>query len=186
MKKSKLLLPLLVMSMALTFVGCGNKSNDTTSTTNGDYNSQSSVEDNTVEPEPKVTQEKSGKIGDLTVSIDSAETVKSRDGKKSLLVTYSVKNGSDVGVVVDKALSAEAYQHDTACPQASLADDRQDIENLLTMIPAGATKKVYEAYVLQDDSDVTIRVCREGLTADQEQNDTTMITRTFKVPAEEK
>lgn len=183
MKKSKILL----MIMALTFVpvaisGCGaNQSTEMPTTISGDYNSQSQSEDNTEEPEPKVTQEKSGKIEDFEVSIDNAEVTKSSKGKKALLVTYSVKNNSNVAVVFNEKLSAEAYQHDTACPQASMENQEHDIENMLTELKPGETKNIYEAYVLQDDSDVTVRVSKAGQTLEQEQNDTTMITRTFKV-----
>lgn len=180
MKKSIVLL--LTMAMASTFAGCGAKQQSgTPATLNGDYNSQSHSEDNTVEPEPKITQEKSGTIGDFEVSIENAEVTKSSKGKKAMLVTYSFKNGSSKNVKFAEVLSAEAYQNDTACPQASMENQEHDIENMLTELKPGETKNIYEAYVLQDDSDVTVRVCRIGQTAEQEQNDTSMITRTFNV-----
>ncbi len=179
-KKNIILLLLIMMTIILT--GCGSSQSGTTpATVTGDYNSQSQSEDNTVEPEPKVTQEKSGTIGDFTVSIDKATVTTSRDGKKSILVTYSFKNGSSKSTNFADVLSAEAYQNDTACPQASMENQEHDIENMLTELKPGETKNIYEAYVLQDDSDVTIRVCKAGLTADQEQNTNNMITRTFKV-----
>lgn len=180
MKKSMVLL--LSVMMASTFAGCGsNSSTNTTTTTTANEQSQSSSEDNTVEPEPKTTQETSGTIGDFTVSIENAEVTTSKKGKKALLVTYSFKNGSDNTVMFAKVLSAEAYQNNTACLQAGMENQDYDIETMLTELKPGETKNVYEAYLLQDDSDVTVRVCQAGQTADQEQNDTNMITRTFHV-----
>lgn len=182
MKKGIVLLLSLVM--ASTFAGCGsNNSNGSTSTTTTTANehSQSSSEDNTVEPEPKTTQEKSGTIGNFAVSIENGEITTSKNGKKALLVTYSFKNGSDKTVKFADVLSAEAYQNNTACLQAGMENQEHDIETMLTELKPGETKNVYEAYLLQDDSDVTVRVCKAGQTADQEQNDTNMITRTFKV-----
>ena len=168
--------------LTIVLPGCGsNQSNTTPATVTGDYNSQSQSEDNTVEPEPKVTQENSGTIGEFAVSIDDAKVTTSRNGKKSILVTYSFKNGSSKNTNFADVLSAEAYQHDTACPQASMENQEHDIENMLTELKPGETRKIYEAYILQDDSDITVRVCKAGLTADQEQNTNDMITRTFKV-----
>lgn len=182
MKKSKILLAIVAMTMASTFAGCGsNQKNDTPATLSGDYNSQSQAEDNTVEPEPKTTQEKSGVIDDFAISIENAEVTKSSNGKKAMLVTYSVTNNSQTTIVFNEKLSAEAYQNDTACLQASMENQNHDVENMLSVLKPGETKKIYEAYLLQDDSDVTVRVCKEGQTAEQENNDTTMITRTFKV-----
>lgn len=184
MKKGVVLL--LSMIMASTFAGCGSNNStgstgSTGATTVANEHSQSSSEDNTVEPEPKTTQEKSGTIGDFTVSIENGEITTSKNGKKALLVAYSFKNGSDKTVKFADVLSAEAYQNNTACLQAGMENQDYDIETMLTELKPGETKNVYEAYLLQDDSEVTIRVCKAGQTADQEQNDTNMITRTFNV-----
>ena len=174
---------LLSVMMASAFSGCGssNSSTSTNVTSTANEHSQSALEDNTVEPEPEKTQEKSGTIGDVKISIEDAEVTKSRDGKKAILVAYNVTNNSDNTMIFTDKLSAEAYQNNTACQQASMENQDRDIENMLTVIESGKTKKIYEAYLLQDDSDVTVRVCKIGQTAQQEQNDTTMITRTFKV-----
>lgn len=177
MKKTALIL--MLAAMAATFTGCG--ANQSNVSINGDHQSQSQSEDHTGEPEPSKTQENRGKIGDFTVSIDKAEIKDSSKGKKSMLVTYTFTNGSKKTVMFDQVLSAEAYQNDTACPQASMKDQTYDIENILTEVKPGETSTVYEAYVLQDDSDLTVRVSKAGQTEQQEQNDTTMITRTFKV-----
>lgn len=180
MKKGVIIL--MSMLVAFNFAGCNStQSDETPATVTGDYNSQSYSEDNTVEPEPETNQGPSGTIDNFTVSIDNAQVTTSRSGKKSLLVTYSFKNGSNKTVKFADVLSAEAYQNDTACPQASMEDQNYDIENMLTELKPGETKRIYEAYVLQDDSDVTIQVCKEGLTAEEEQNYSKMITRTFKV-----
>ena len=62
-----------------------------------------------------------------------------------------------------------------------MEDQTYDIETMLAEVKPGETATVYEAYVLQDDSDLTVRVSKDGQTEEEEQNDTTMITRTFKV-----
>ena len=178
MKKGMVLL--LSVLMASTFTGCGSN-NSTNSTTTVNEHSQSSSEDNTVEPEPKATQEESGTIGGFKVSIENAEVTTSKKGKKALLVTYAFNNGSDKTVRFADVLSAEAYQNNTACLQAGMENQDYDIETMLTELKPGETKNVYEAYLLQDDSDVTVRVCKAGQTAEQEQNDTNMITRIFNV-----
>ncbi len=177
MKKTALML--MLVAMATTFAACG--SNQSNVSINSDNQSQSQSEDNTHEPEPKATQEKEGTIGDFKVSIDAAEVIQSKNNKKSVMVSYSFTNNSSKKVKFANVLSAEAYQNDTACSQADIADGPTDIENMITEVKPGETKKVYEAYVLQDDSDVTVRVSKAGQTEQEEQNDTTMITRTFKV-----
>lgn len=177
MKKTALML--MLVAMAATFTACG--SNQSNVSISGDHQSTSQSEDNTNEPEPSTTQENNGKIGDFTVSIDKAEITTSRNNQKSMLVTYTFKNGSNKTVTFDDVLSAEAYQNDTACRQAAMEDQTYDIETMLAEVKPGETATVYEAYVLQDDSDLTVRVSKDGQTEEEEQNDTTMITRTFKV-----
>lgn len=166
---------MMSMAMTLLFSGCGCSQNSTP-TTIGNNDSQGHYEDNTVEPEPKTTQENEGTIGDLKVEIAKSEVTESSDGKMVLLVTYRVTNNGKEAVVFDKKLSAEAYQNNTALRQASM-----DNQNMLYVVEAGETKEFFEAYILQDKSDVTVRVCKADQTAEQEQNDTSMITRTFKV-----
>ena len=177
MKKTTLIL--MLAAMATAFTACG--SNQSNVSINSDNQSQSQSEDHNFEPEPNKTQENKGTIGDFTVAIDKAEIIKSKNSKKSILVTYSFTNDSSNAVRFADVLSAEAYQNDTACPQADMADGPADIENMLEEVKPGEMKTIYEAYVLQDDSDVAIRVCKVGQTVQEEQNDTTMITRTFKV-----
>lgn len=174
MKKTALIL--MLAAMAATFTGCG-----ANVSINGDHQSQSQSEDNTNEPEPSKTQEFKGQIGDFKVTIGSLKLTTSSKDKKAAQVAYVFTNGSDKTVTFDQVLSAEAYQNDTALPQASMKDQAYDIENLLVEVKPGETQVVYESYVLQDDSDVTVRVCKAGQTSQEEQNDTTMITRTFKV-----
>lgn len=168
----------MAISMALCFGACGEKNANVSM---GDYMSQGSHEDNTVEPEPSSVQNESGKIGDYTVSIVKSEIATSKTGKKSMLVTYSFTNGSDKTVKFADVLSAEAYQNNTACAQAGMVDQDYDIETMLAEVKPGETKEVYEAYILQGDSDVTIRVSKEGQTAEEEQKDKNMIKRVFKV-----
>ncbi len=170
---------IMTMAITLLFSGCGCSQNSTTTIGNND--SQGRYEDNTVEPEPTTTQQNEGKIGDFAIAITNSEVTKSSNDKNALLVTYRFTNGSNKTVKFADVLSAEAYQNDTACRQASMENQDHDIENMLTKVEAGKTVDVYEAYILQDDSDVTVRVCKAGQTAEQEQNDTSMITRTFKV-----
>ena len=56
-----------------------------------------------------------------------------------------------------------------------------DIETMLAEVNPGETKEVYEAYLLKNESDVTIKVTKAGQTTKEEQTDTSMITRVFKV-----
>ncbi len=171
---------MMSMAMTLLFSGCGCSQNSTP-TTIGNNDSQGHYEDNTVEPEPKTTQENEGTIGDLKVEIAKSEVTESSDGKMVLLVTYRVTNNGKEAVVFDKKLSAEAYQNNTALRQASMDNQEHDKENMLRVVKPGETLEFHEAYILQDKSDVTVRVCKADQTAEQEQNDTSMITRTFKV-----
>lgn len=168
----------MVISMALCLGACGEKKSNVSM---GDYMSQSSHEDNTVEPEPSSVQHESGKIGDYSVSIVKSEITTSKTGKKSMLVTYSFTNDSNKTVKFADVLSAEAYQNNTACAQAGMVDQDYDIETMLAEVKPGETKNVYEAYILYDNSDVTIRVSKEGQTLEEEQKDTSMIKRVFKV-----
>lgn len=175
----KIIVLLMAIATAVSFTACGESKTDVS--ISGDYQSQGANEDNTADPNPSSTQGESGKIGDYAVSIVKSELTTSKKGKKSMLVTYLFTNESDKPVKFADVLSAEAYQNNTACVQAGLDDQKYDIENMLEEVKPGETKNVYEAYILQDDSDVTIRVCREGQTQAEEQKDTNMITRVFKV-----
>ncbi len=175
----KLLVLLMILSMSLFFVACGEeKSNASIS---GDYQSDSRYEDNTQEPKPETTQEGNGTIGDYDVSILGSQFTTSKQGKKAILVAYSFTNNSDKVAKFADVLSAEAYQDNAACAQAGMVNQDYDIETMLAEVNPGETKEVYEAYLLKNNSDVTVRVSKAGQTTQEEQKDTSMVTRVFKV-----
>lgn len=175
----KLLVLLMALSMSVFFVACGGEKNDVS--ISGDYQSESRQEDNTQEPKPQTTQDENGTIGDYDVSIINSEMTTSKQGKKAILVTYSFTNNSDKVAKFAEVLSAEAYQNNEACAQAGMTNQDYDIETMLAEVNPGETKEVYEAYLLKNESDVTIKVTKAGQTTKEEQTDTSMITRVFKV-----
>lgn len=104
---------------------------------------------------PKIEGE--GKLGDYYVKIVSAKKSTDYEGKDVLVVTYEWTNNGKEATSFMVAFIAKAYQNGVECSSAFLVDD-VDAEKSMNNIKPGTTYTVQEAYLLQDESEVTIEV----------------------------
>jgi len=111
---------------------------------------------------PKATEaskemDTEGDIGDYHLKIVSAKKGKDYSKKDVLIVTYEWTNNSDDSQMFSTAFSAKAFQNGVECNDLTVVEG-VDKKKLLSEIKPGATLEVQEAYVLNDDSDVSIEV----------------------------
>lgn len=101
--------------------------------------------------EPNVVDSKYG------VTIDSSQVGTDYDGKPAIVVTYTFTNNSDKATSFMVAVSAKAFQNGVELGDA-LVVDGVDSQPLMSDIKPGATITVQDAYLLADQSEVTVEV----------------------------
>lgn len=96
---------------------------------------------------------------DYAVTIDGSSQAKDYEGKPALVVDYTFTNNSDKATSFIVAIGAKAFQQGVELEMAMLTDaGAYDAALGLKEIKPGATTKVQTAYVLADESEVTIEV----------------------------
>lgn len=113
--------------------------------------------------EDNTTLEGEGSISDYHVQIVSAAKSTDYQDRYVIVVTYKWTNNSDKSTSFSAALTAKAFQ------------DGMDTNQPNAEIKPGAELELQKAYILNDDSDVTVEV--EALFS----FDDTVITKTFSV-----
>lgn len=111
---------------------------------------------------------------DYAVSIDRCEIGTDYAGKKAAIVTYTWTNDSDKATSFMVAINAKAFQNGVQLDSA--IGSNIDSQDRLNDIKPGVSQTVQEAYVLDDDSDVTIE-CSELISF----SDELLAEATFKV-----
>lgn len=149
----------LVSLMVLSFAACD------LDTATSSYSPSSVV---SAEPAEKassaVKTQGEGDVGKYHIKIVSSKKGKDYAGKDALIVTYEWKNNGDKETMFSTAFSAKAYQNGVEC-ELAIGVDGVDSEKSLTNIKPGASLQLQEAYVLNDQSDVSVEVS-EWLTFD--------------------
>lgn len=122
------------------------------------------------------TDEGAGVIdGKYYVEVLSARKSKDYSGKDVVIINYRYTNNSDETKSFMLAFNAQAFQNGVELENAIVtADKSYSSENILKDVKPGGTIEVQEAYVLQDNSPVTVEVG-----ALFSFNDDTIISKTF-------
>lgn len=119
-----------------------------------DKASQSAKDEESAEPTQEAVAD-----GDYTVTIDGSKQTKDYEGEKALVVDYTFTNNSDKAQSFLVVISAKAFQNGVELESAMILDDDvYDIDNSMKDVKPGAKLKVQSAYLLEDDSDVTLEV----------------------------
>ncbi len=166
---------LSVLSLVITLV-MQQAASDAIDDVFGDATSQSSDSDSS--DTSNNTLEGEGAVGDVYVSIISAEQGDTDyNGDDTVIVTYEWTNNSDESTSFMGSVEATAFQNGQELDEAFYTDDPDgyDSDSQYSDVQSGATGTVTIAYVLSDDSSVTIEVS-EWLSWD---DDTTVVTKTF-------
>lgn len=111
------------------------------------------------------------------VTIDGSHTTTDYEGKPTLVVNYTFTNNSTDAASFMFAISDKAFQNGVQLETAIVTgDDSYDSANSLNEVKPGASIAVQSAYVLDDQSDVTIE-CTELISFD----DTVLASQVIKV-----
>ena len=108
------------------------------------------------------------------VSIDDCVVTADYGGDAAIVVTYSFTNNSDKATAFFTAVSAKAFQNGVQLDTGIVQD--VDAQSSLNEIKPGATATVQEAYLLDDQSEVSVE-CTELISFD----DTIIAEKTFSV-----
>lgn len=108
------------------------------------------------------------------VSIDDCQVTTDYEGKPAIIVTYTWTNDSDKATSFMVAVSAKAFQNGVQLDTGIVSDI--DAQSSMSEIKPGATATVQQAYVLDDQSDVTVE-CTELISFDN----TVIAEKTFSV-----
>lgn len=129
----------------------------------------------TADAPQQATQQESGEeASKYAVSIDDCTVTADYSGASAIVVTYTFTNNSDKAVPFMTAISAKAFQNGVQLDTAIVEDI--DAQSTMNEIKSGATTTVQQAYVLDDQSDVSVE-CTELISFD----DTVLAEKTFAV-----
>lgn len=129
----------------------------------------------TADAPQQATQQESGQeASKYAVSIDDCTVTADYSGASAIVVTYTFTNNSDKAVPFMTAISAKAFQNGVQLDTAIVEDI--DAQSTMNEIKSGATTTVQQAYVLDDQSDVSVE-CTELISFD----DTVLAEKTFAV-----
>ncbi len=108
------------------------------------------------------------------VNIDDCQVTTDYAGKPAIVVTYTWTNNSDKATSFMVAVSAKVFQGGVQLDTGIVSDI--DSQSSMSEIKPGATATVQQAYVLDDQTDVTVE-CTELISLD----DTVIAEKTFSV-----
>lgn len=144
---------LACLLICLVCMACGNK--DTAS-------SAPTADSSAAGTEPALNSEPArqigeGDIGPYHIRIRAAQKAKDRSKQDVLIVTYEWTNHSESETAFLLAFDVKAYQNGTACSEAAPIDGL-DIQKLTANVTPGDSLILQNAYLLHDDSTVTVEV----------------------------
>lgn len=129
-------------------------------------------------PEPAQSepaqQQESKAEAKYAVSIDDCKVTTDYSGKPAIVVTYSFTNNADKATAFMTAISAKCFQNGVELDFGVVED--ADAQSGMNEIKPGATTTVQEAYLLDDESDVTVE-CTELISL----SDDILAEKTFSV-----
>ena len=99
------------------------------------------------------------------VTIDDCTTTTDYSGKSAIVVTYTFENASDEAQSFMVAISAKCFQNGVQLAPAIVEDI--DAQSTMNDVKPGASTTVQQAYLLDDQSDVTVE-CSELISFDNE------------------
>lgn len=95
----------------------------------------------------------------FAVTIDGSSKIKDYEGKPALVVDFTFTNNDDEAASFMVSVSDKAFQNGVELDRAIAMDtDAYDAGPSMKEIKPGATVQVQSAYLLVDDSDVTVEV----------------------------
>lgn len=114
---------------------------------------QQAAGDEAQEPQQASQAEAAAKYA---VSIDGCEVGADYEGKPAAIVTFTFTNNSDEDANFMMAVADKAFQNGVQLERAIITDI--DNESSMKDIKPGSSVSVQEAYVLDDESDMTVEV----------------------------
>lgn len=112
---------------------------------------------------------------DYEVTIDGAEVMEDYEGNPAVVVTYSWVNNSEEATSAAVALNAKVFQNGVQLEPAVVSEDIEG-DGYMAEVKPGAGTSYGLAYVLDDQSDITVEVS-ELISFD----DTVLAEATFSV-----
>ena len=94
---------------------------------------------------------------DYVVTIDGATTAKDYEGKPAMIVDFTFTNNSDDAQMFMVAVSPKAFQNGVEL-ELAVVTDGYDSAGSTKEIKPGATTQVQMAYLLADESEVSVEV----------------------------
>ena len=118
------------------------------------------AEEEAVEEEPveEAVEEKAAPKSHYEVTIDGYELAEDYEGKPSIIITYSWVNNSDKTISALVALSDKVFQNGVQLESTVVLDPEVDTNAAMSDVKPGYGNTYQFAYVLSDDSDVTVEV----------------------------
>lgn len=125
-------------------------------------------------PQQAAQQEPEKKEAKYAVSIDDCVVTQDYAGKSAIVVTYTFTNNADKAMPFFTAVSAKAFQNGVQLDTAVVSDI--DAQSTMNEIKPGATTTVQQAYLLDDQTDVSVE-CTELISL----SDEILAEKTFSV-----
>lgn len=167
-KKVLALVASAALASCVALTGCSGGSSPASSTSSGAAASSAAP----AEPASSSAQEQAA--AKYAVTIDDCQVTTDYSGAPAILVTYTWTNNSEKATSFMVAVSAKAFQNGVQLDRGVVSG--ADTSSSMNEIKPGATTTVQEAYVLDDQTDVTVE-CTELISLD----DTVIAEKTFSV-----
>lgn len=138
----------------------------------GDAAKEEQKPESTPAAQPEAAPQQAAKYG---VTIDEGTVGADYSDASAIVVTFTFTNNSDKATSFMAAISAKAFQNGVELDSAIMTEGI-DAQSTINEIKPGATTTVQRAYLLDDQSDVTVE-CSELISFD----DTLLAEKTFSV-----
>lgn len=121
-------------------------------------------------------------LTDFTIKIIGCAKVNNYEGNPAIVVGYTWTNNSDETRVFEKAVDDQAYQNGVQLERTvlSIKYDQFDMDASYKEVGSGETITAYQVFLLEDESDIVIRVGNW-----HDFGSTEVIERTFEYPSDE-
>lgn len=180
----RILITLLCLCLAAGLSGClpmllanAAKSSSTVEKVESAVNTEESSEAAKVENvAPSGKQEGEGTLGNFTVKIGDAETVKDYEGNPAILITYDFTNNDEKAQSFGMSVMPKAFQDGIECKDAYLPSDVKYEDNYMVEIKPGKSITVQRAYKLDGETAVDVEVT-ELISFD----DKSMVVKSFEL-----
>lgn len=156
--KKKILMAILAMTLTFSLVACGGETDDTTeaSTEETTDTSDETAEETAENAESSDDGVINFEADAFTVEYTRHEVGEDYEGNPCLIYYFNFTNNGEEAASAAVTSYIQCFQNGVECEMAILMDENEGIDNSMKDIQPGKTIEVANAYLLEDNSEITL------------------------------